>query len=72
MEKTSFFPKPHLNVDEASQYLDLSKSYIYKLSRLKLIPFSKPLGKKLYFFKDELDEWLKTNSVKPAKSSDEE
>ena len=54
--------KPVLNFDEACNYLNLSKSHLYKLTSQKLIPHSCPTGKKLYFEKSELDNWLLLNS----------
>ncbi len=52
--------KPHLDFEEACDYLGLSESYLYKLTHKKLIPHYKmPTGKKLVFRKDELDKWLR-------------
>lgn len=48
-----------LNLVEASEYLSISQSYLYKLTRQKLIPCHKPTGKYLYFFRKELNEWIK-------------
>ncbi len=53
--------KTHLTVEEASQYLGLSVSYLYKLCSNGTIPFSKPNGKKLYFSRKELDTWMSMN-----------
>ena len=53
-----------LTLNEAAQYLDISKSYIYKLTCSNKIPHYKPQGKKIYFDKSELDSWLMTNPVK--------
>ncbi|MCH8021904.1 helix-turn-helix domain-containing protein [candidate division KSB1 bacterium] len=53
-----------LTLDEAAQYLDISKSYIYKLTCSNKIPHYKPQGKRLYFAKSELDTWLLRNPVK--------
>lgn len=44
---------------ECSQYLNLSKSYLYKLTMTGKIPHYKPNGKKLYFSKKEVDQWIK-------------
>ena len=53
-----------ITVDETSEYLGLSKSYIYKLTHLNRIPHFKPMGKKLYFLKSELNKWMLGNRVK--------
>lgn len=47
-----------LTLQEASVYLKVSKSYLYKLTSSKKIPFYKPAGKLIYFIKSEIDEWL--------------
>jgi excisionase family DNA binding protein len=52
-----------LNIDEACKYLNNSKSYLYKLTCRKEIPYYKPNGKKIYFKKSELDKWLFRNKV---------
>ncbi len=53
-----------LAFNEAAQYLDISKSYLYKLTSSNKIPHYKPQGKRLYFSKSELDTWLLRNPVK--------
>ncbi len=50
-----------LNLKEAAFYIGLSQSYLYKLTSSRRIPCYKPLGKFLYFKKDELDNWLLRN-----------
>lgn len=50
--------KERLTLEEAASYLQLSKSCLYKLTSKKEIPCFKPLGKKIYFNKLELDEWV--------------
>jgi len=53
--------KTVLNFEEASVYTGLSKSHLYKLTSTGGIPCYKPTGKKLYFNKEELDEWMLRN-----------
>lgn len=53
--------KTILSFDEASVYTGLSKSHLYKLTSTNGVPCYKPTGKKLYFNKEELDEWLQRN-----------
>ena len=53
--------KEVLNVTEAARYTSLATSQIYKLTHLHEIPHYKPRGKKIYFKRSELDEWLLTN-----------
>ncbi|MHB8579445.1 MAG: helix-turn-helix domain-containing protein [Ignavibacteriaceae bacterium] len=47
-----------LNFNQAAQYLSISHSHLYKLTSQRKIPFHKPTGKYLYFFKSELDKWI--------------
>jgi len=47
-----------LDTDEAAEYLKLKKSYLYLLIHRNEIPFYKPNGKKVYFNKIELNEWI--------------
>ncbi len=56
---------------EACQYLDFSKSYLYKLTSKNLIPHYKPNGKKIFFSKRELCAWIKRNPVKTASEIDQ-
>jgi excisionase family DNA binding protein len=53
------------NFNQACKYLDLSPSYLYKLTSAKQIPHYKPKGKRLYFIKAELNAWIKNQSTKP-------
>jgi excisionase family DNA binding protein len=53
--------KTVLTFDEASVYTGLSKSHLYKLTSTGGIPCYKPTGKKLYFEKEELDDWMLRN-----------
>jgi excisionase family DNA binding protein len=64
LEQMIFLAKNILSFDEASKFLNLSKSYLYKLTSGNLIPHYKPQGKMLYFEKDELETWLRQNPVK--------
>ncbi|QNK76898.1 helix-turn-helix domain-containing protein [Winogradskyella sp. PAMC22761] len=56
-----FADKKALTLDEACLYTSLSRSYMYKLTSLRLIKFSKPLGKLVYFNKEYLDAWMLQN-----------
>ena len=47
-----------LTLDEASQYLNISKSFLYKLTSTNRITHYKPNGKRIYFQKSDLDKWL--------------
>ncbi|EGR1136752.1 MULTISPECIES: helix-turn-helix transcriptional regulator [Gammaproteobacteria] len=53
--------KEVMTINECAQYTGLSVSYLYKLTHKKLIPFFKPMGKRLYFKRTEIDQWLLRN-----------
>lgn len=61
IEEQNLIGKEVLNFAETAKYLELSHSHLYKLTSAGNIPFYKPNGKKLYFNRPELDEWLLRN-----------
>ncbi len=56
--------KKVLNLEELSVYTGFKKSYIYKLVHKKVIPYSKPNGKMLFFDREKVDLWLLRNNSK--------
>ena len=58
--------KEVLTTAEASAYLGLSESYLYKLTSSKRIPHYKPNGKLVYFNRRELCEWAMKNQGQTA------
>lgn len=64
LESLVYATKNVLSLEEASKFLNLSKSYLYKLTSAGLIPHYKPQGKMIYFEKNILEEWLRQNPVK--------
>lgn len=61
--KMSLNTKEVLTSDEAASYMGVSKSYLYKLTMEKKIPHYKPMGKMVYFNRQELEYWLLSNRV---------
>lgn len=59
--QTLICTKEVLTSEEAALYMGVSKSYLYKLTMRGEIPHFKPLGKKCYFNRKELEEWLQQN-----------
>ena len=55
--------KQVLNFNETCKYLELSQSHLYKLTSTGAIPHYKPNGKKIYFQRLELDQWLLRNRM---------
>jgi predicted DNA-binding transcriptional regulator AlpA len=51
--------KKVMNVEDLTRYTGLSKSKIYKLTHLKLIPMgTNPNIRQKFFDKDKIDAWL--------------
>jgi excisionase family DNA binding protein len=61
LQQLNLLKKDVLNLNEARAYLNISASHLYKLTSQKQIPHFCPQGKKLYFKRTELDEWLLRN-----------
>ena len=61
LQQQNLLQKDVLNLNEARAYLDISASHMYKMTSQKLIPHFCPQGKKLYFRREELNQWLLRN-----------
>ncbi|NQW26291.1 MAG: helix-turn-helix domain-containing protein [Flammeovirgaceae bacterium] len=61
IEEQSILKKDVLNFSETCKYLGLSKSHLYKLTSSKSIPHFCPQGKRLYFKRTDMDDWLLRN-----------
>ena len=55
-----------LSVDEAAEFTNLSRNYIYKLIHLKKIPHYKPLGGRVFFKQAELEAFIFQNRQGPT------
>lgn len=55
--------KEFLTLDEAAEYLSLSKSAVYKMTSKKEIPFYNPGGKKIYFKREDLNIWVLNGKI---------
>lgn len=63
--------KTVLTLEECAEYTGLAKSYLYKLTHSRQIPYFKPNGKKIFFKREEVDSWLLSNKVETVNSFDE-
>jgi excisionase family DNA binding protein len=61
----------HLTLKQAADYTRLSESYIYKLCARQEIPHFKR-GKRNYFERESLDEWLLSHRIKTMEEIQEE
>jgi excisionase family DNA binding protein len=50
-----------LTVEETAAFTKLSKSYLYKLVQQKKIPHYKPLGKRIFFKQEEIEDFIFRN-----------
>ncbi|WCO01713.1 helix-turn-helix transcriptional regulator [Psychroserpens ponticola] len=55
--------KEILTIEEASEFLGLSTSRLYKMTSNKEIPHYKPGGKKIYLKRPELEQWITGSRV---------
>ena len=58
-------PNKPLTLLEAAEFLDFSRSHLYRLTSQGRVPCYKPEGKRIYFDRAELVNWLKRNRIRP-------
>ena len=67
---------PYLTIKEASEYLKLKTSTLYSYTHKRVIPFYKLRGRKIYFLKEDLDNFImgdnELNLVKSQKQIEAE
>lgn len=63
VEKQHVGAKEILSLQEAAAYINRSKSFLYKLTFTRKIPYYLPAGKVIYFKRLELDEWITKNRM---------
>lgn len=71
LNEQTLLKKQVLNFNEAADYIDVSRSNLYKMTSDGKVPFYKPNGKKLYFNRLELDKWLLRNKQESEQELDE-
>lgn len=72
LEEQKILQKTILDFKEACKFLNVSSSLLYKLTSNGEITFSKPRGGKLYFKKEELEDWCIREASKPESIMKEE
>jgi len=60
------FSKEILSLKEATAYLDVSESLLYKLTSTRKIKFYKPNKGRVYFKRVDLDQWMLQNEQAPT------
>ena len=66
IDEQNLLQKEVINFNDACKYLDISGSHLYKLTSLNQVPRFCPQGKKVYFRRQEIDEWLMRNRQETA------
>lgn len=61
IEKIAYTAKEFLSIDEVAAYLQVSKSFVYKLTMQKELTVYKPSGKNIFILRDDLNQWIKRN-----------
>lgn len=64
--------KQVLTLEEASIYMGISKSSLYKMTHRHELPFYRPNGKFIYFEKAELLKWMRQNRNRSEIETNEE
>jgi len=72
IEKLLAFQKEVLTFNEAALYTGLSKSFLYKMTSAGEINYSKPGGKRIYFKKQTLIDWMQKNPISTQDEIDKE
>ena len=62
--------KEVLTVEEASRFMDIARSSLYKMTSDRSIPFYRPNGKIIYFEKSDILAWIRQNRVVAIKKDD--
>lgn len=48
---------------QCAELLGVSLSYLYKLTSSRRIPYYRPNGKRIYFLRSEIFQWITRNKV---------
>ena len=62
--------KEVLTVEEASRFMDIARSSLYKMTSDRSIPFYRPNGKMIYFEKADILAWIRQNRETAIKKDD--
>lgn len=63
IERQVYVVKDFLTIDEVADYLQISKSAVYKMTSAKEITVYKPNGKNIFILRDDLKKWIRRNPV---------
>lgn len=60
---TAVAEKEFLSIDECAEFTGLKKSTLYRLTHERRIPFFKPGGNRVFFKREDVIKWLKSNRI---------
>ncbi len=52
-----------LTFEQGCNYLGFKKSYVYKMTHLSILPFSKPNNGRIFFDREKLEAWMLGNAT---------
>ena len=61
-----------MTLEEASKFLNFSKSTLYKMTCQNRLPYYRPNGKRIYFKKSELEAWIFKHRIKTDEEMEKE
>jgi len=64
--------KEVLTVEDAAEYLHVSKGYLYQLCRERKIPHFKSPGSRIYFKRTEIHDWAFSRRVRTKEQLERE
>lgn len=53
----------YLTTERAIEYMGISKRMLYSLASKRMIPYSKPNGKLMFFKRSDLDAFMSSNHI---------
>ena len=72
LEHICYAAKEVLTLEEASAFLGIKKSTLYKMTHFSQVPYYKPTGKLIFFEKSVLLDWVRNVKVKSHEEIREE
>lgn len=72
IEKLLIANKSVLTLEEGCIYTGYKISYLRKLTSARIIPYSKPNGKAIFFDRLKLETWMKRNEFKSKTEIEDE
>jgi excisionase family DNA binding protein len=72
IREQNLLQKEMLTLEEAASYINVSKNHLYKMTHWNEISRYCPGGKKIYFNRLELNQWLQKNRKMSREELDKE